>query len=101
MMLYITKQAALESLGEEPYNWNDSPEEIAELATWRACYKAIENLPGVDLTYRFKEGYEQALNDIMEIMDSGDDMLEVMYKIQRFIILHKTGVDIIKMVNNE
>lgn len=66
---YITKQAALEALGEEPYNWNDSPEEITELATWRACYKAIENLPEV-LPYSQKKQKSSNKNIFEGLTDS-------------------------------
>ena len=44
----ISRAAALEALGECPYNWNDWPEEIQAVDDWESHKKAIENIPAVD-----------------------------------------------------
>lgn len=44
----ISRAAALEALGECPYNWNDWPEEIQEVRDWESHKEAIENIPAVD-----------------------------------------------------
>lgn len=44
----ITRAAALEALGECPYNWNDWPEEIQAVDDWESHKEAIENIPAVD-----------------------------------------------------
>ena len=42
------KAAALEALGECPYNWNDWPEEIQAVYDWESHKEAIENAPTID-----------------------------------------------------
>lgn len=44
----ISRAAAIESLGECPYNWNDWPEEIQAVDDWESHKKALEDLPAVD-----------------------------------------------------
>ena len=44
----ISRAAALEALGECPYNWNDWPEEIQAVDDWKSYKEEIENLPAVD-----------------------------------------------------
>ena len=44
----ISRAAALEALGECPYNWNDWPEEIQAVDDWKSHKEAIENIPTVD-----------------------------------------------------
>lgn len=44
----ISRAAAVESLGECPYNWNDWPEEIQAVDDWESHKKALEELPAVD-----------------------------------------------------
>lgn len=44
----ISRDAAIESLGECPYNWNDWPEEIQAVDDWESHKKALEDLPAVD-----------------------------------------------------
>lgn len=41
----ISRQAAIEALGEEPEVWTDSDAEIAERNQWRMDVAAIEALP--------------------------------------------------------
>lgn len=43
-------------------------------------------------------GYEQALDDIIDVMDSCSDIQEMVYQIRRFIVKHKTGTDIAELV---
>ena len=44
----ISREAAIEALGERPYNWTDSDSEIAEVCAWESYKSAIENVPAVD-----------------------------------------------------
>ena len=44
----ISRAAALEALGECPYNWNDWPEEIQTVYDWESHKEAIENVPAID-----------------------------------------------------
>lgn len=44
----ISRGAAIEALGERPYNWTDSDSEIAEVCAWESHKSAIENIPAVD-----------------------------------------------------
>lgn len=44
----ISRDAAIEALGECPYNWNDWPEEIQAVDDWESHKEAIENIPAVD-----------------------------------------------------
>ena len=39
-------------------------------------------------------GYNKAVDDIMQIMDNASDDLEALYSVKRYIIKHKTGIDI-------
>ena len=43
----ISRQAAIDALGEEPPVWYDGDDEIAERNQWRRDVKAIKNLPSV------------------------------------------------------
>lgn len=62
----ISRAAALEALGECPYNWNDWPEEIQAVYDWESHKEAIENIPAVDaipvewLEKKLHEGYHRA-----------------------------------------
>lgn len=42
---YISREKALNALGEQPLNWNDSEVSIAERAMWEEHKTAIENIP--------------------------------------------------------
>ena len=44
----ISRNMALEALGERPYNWNDWPEELQAIDDWELHKEAIENIPTVD-----------------------------------------------------
>lgn len=44
----ISRQAAIESLGEEPMVWNDEYDEIAEREQWRRDVAAIEAVPSAE-----------------------------------------------------
>lgn len=44
----ISRGAAIDALGERPYNWTDSDSEIAEVCAWESHKSAIENVPAVD-----------------------------------------------------
>jgi len=44
----ISRKAAIEALGERPYNWTDSEAEIAEVCAWESHKSAIENINAVD-----------------------------------------------------
>ena len=44
----ISRAAAIEALGERPYNWTDSDAEIAEVSAWESHKAAIESIPAVD-----------------------------------------------------
>lgn len=44
----ISRAAALEALGECPYNWNDWPEEIQAVYDWESHKEAIERIPAVN-----------------------------------------------------
>lgn len=43
----ISRQAAIDALGEEPPVWYDGEDEIAEQNQWRRDLEAIKNLPSV------------------------------------------------------
>ena len=43
----IDRAAALEALGEKPFNWNDTPEEQAAICEYNSAYNAIARLPTV------------------------------------------------------
>ena len=43
----ISREALLEELGEEPFNWNDSPEEFQEVRDYQWFRSLIENAPSV------------------------------------------------------
>lgn len=45
---YITKQSAIDALGEEPMVWTDSEAEIQEHLDWERHREAIMALPAVD-----------------------------------------------------
>jgi hypothetical protein len=44
----ISRVAALEALGECPYNRDDWPEEIQAVDDWKSHKEAIESIPAVD-----------------------------------------------------
>ena len=44
----ISRQAAIDALGEAPEVWTDSPEEFAALNQWEMDVKAIEAVPSAD-----------------------------------------------------
>lgn len=44
-MILISKQAAIDALGEAPEVWTDSPEEFAALSQWEMDVTAIEAVP--------------------------------------------------------
>ena len=43
----ISRAALLEELGEEPFNWNDSPEEFQEVRDYQWFKSLVENAPSV------------------------------------------------------
>ena len=43
----ISREALLEELGEEPFNWNDSPEEYQEVSDYQWFKSLVENAPSV------------------------------------------------------
>ena len=44
----ISRAAAIDALGECPYNWNDWPEEIQAVNDWQDAIESIKNVPAVD-----------------------------------------------------
>lgn len=44
----ILRGDAIMALGEFPYNWNNSPEEIQEVSDFERCFNALEKVPAVD-----------------------------------------------------
>ena len=44
----IERDAAIEALGECPYNWNDDPEEIQAVNDWEDMRTKLEKLPAVE-----------------------------------------------------
>lgn len=42
---YISREKAINALGEQPLNWDDSEVSIAERAMWEEHKTAIENIP--------------------------------------------------------
>ena len=44
----ISREAAIDALGECPYNWNDWPEEIQAVNDWQDAIESIKNVPAVD-----------------------------------------------------
>ena len=43
----ISRAALLEELGEEPFNWNDSPEEFQEVRDYQWFRSLVENAPSI------------------------------------------------------
>ena len=54
MSRWIDADALIEAMGEEPYVWTDSAEEIAERNQWLTDMKIIESAPSIDIV-RCKE----------------------------------------------
>ena len=54
MSRYIDADALIEAMGEEPYVWTDSAEEIAERNQWLTDMGIIESAPSIDIV-RCKE----------------------------------------------
>lgn len=82
----ISRAAAIDALGERPYNWTDSEAEIAEVCAWESHKSAIENVPAVDAVpvvrckdckYRIvnenygKRGYMKLIKAVCDL-DTGD-----------------------------
>lgn len=47
----ISRAAAIEAIGECPYNWNDWPEEIQAVDDYEFYKQAIENVPAVEAVF--------------------------------------------------
>jgi hypothetical protein len=43
----ISRAALLEELGEEPFNWNDSPREFQEVSDYQWFRSLVENAPSI------------------------------------------------------
>ena len=54
MSRYIDADALIEAMGEEPYVWTDSDDEIAERNQWLTDMHIIESAPSIDIV-RCKE----------------------------------------------
>ena len=54
MSRWIDADALIEAMGEEPYVWTDSAEEIAERNQWLTDMHIIESAPSIDIV-RCKE----------------------------------------------
>ena len=48
MMDLIDRAAAIEALGERPMNWNDTPEELAEVRAWDIAVNNIKSIPTIE-----------------------------------------------------
>lgn len=44
----IFRRDAIMALGEFPYNWNNSPEELQEVSDFECHFNALEKVPAVD-----------------------------------------------------
>ena len=86
----ISRQAAIDALGEEPPVWCDEEYEIAERDQWRADIEAIESVPSADRPrgeWISKEELIDAINDAQFVYD-GDghkehdisELVRVMFK---------------------
>ena len=51
MSRYIDADALIEAMGEEPYVWTDSAEEIAERNQWLTDMHIIESAPSIDIVF--------------------------------------------------
>lgn len=74
----ISRQAAIEALGEEPLVWRDSDEEIAEHNQWERDVEAIKTLPLVpSIPIEWIEEYSNRLSRDHEKISAWaiDDML--------------------------
>lgn len=49
---YISREEAIEAIGEMPLNWTDSPEELQETADWEEHLHAIIAVPAADVVSR-------------------------------------------------
>lgn len=75
---YITKQAALDALGKEPYIWTDSEDEVTEWRVWKDHYENIDNLNGVILDSQWNAGLEELDKIITEQYDKSNNPAECM-----------------------
>lgn len=86
----ISREALLEELGEEPFNWNDSPREFQEVSDYQWFKSLVENAPSVtskqirwipiktrQMTEEEKEeiGHEYAYMYDCPLPDDGQDVL--------------------------
>lgn len=44
----ISREAAIEAIGERPLSWNDTPEELQAIIDWDCDIAAIKSVPTVD-----------------------------------------------------
>jgi len=75
----ISRQAALDALGEEPPVWYDGEDEIAERDQWRRDVAAIKALPSAQLAQDLPNGCtdtisRQAAIDAIERLEIPEDM---------------------------
>jgi len=47
MFSQISREAAIEALGERPANWTNSPEEVQAVNDWDSAVRAIQSAPSV------------------------------------------------------
>ena len=65
----ISRAALLEELGEEPFNWNDSPEEFQEVRDYQWFKSLVENAPSVTPKQKAGKWIPHIVNDKYESID--------------------------------
>ena len=66
MSKYIDADALIEAMGEEPYVWTDSAEEIAERNQWLTDMGIIESAPSIDIVRCAECKYKQQCHKAVE-----------------------------------
>ena len=98
----ISRQAAIDALGEEPPVWCDEEGEIAERNQWRADIEAIKSVPSADRPqgeWIDKEELIDAINDAQFVYDSDEgghkeyDITELVRVIFKDIISNLSSAD--------
>lgn len=64
---YISRQALLKLMGEEPFNWTDSDEELQAVEDYRNFRNMVEQLPSVN-QQKPKKSYI-SIDDVMSVFD--------------------------------
>lgn len=75
-MRLIDADALIEELGEEPFVWNDTDEELTERNMWRWFMSLVESAPTINATPYTTvstSGYVEQVEDWIEIERKDDE----------------------------